>query len=80
MKPCDLDPGDVVQIDPVKVDDPAVRGCLMIVRKAEAWGVIGAIPVPTFEEGDEHVRLLIYRATWDQIEVVGRAAWGDVVD
>jgi len=81
MKPGDLAPGDVVQLSPTVVDDPAVRGCLMIVRDVKPWGVIGAIPVPAVHDSEigEHVALLLYRATWEQIEIVGRVAWGEAL-
>jgi hypothetical protein len=66
--------GDVVQIDPVTmVEGGFFAGCLMIVTEVKSWGVQGYIAVPAARgapPGEAY-----YRATWEQVVRIGRAAW-----
>lgn len=67
-----LQVGDVVQIDPA-LERCYFRGCFMVVTDPKSWGAQGAICIPTSDH--EPAGFAYYRATWDQMEMVGRAAW-----
>lgn len=76
MKKVNLIAGDVVQIDP---NFPGFfRSCFMVVTNPHEWGAQGYIAIPTDKE---HLPNRAYfRATWEQMEYIGRAMWVPVDD
>lgn len=68
----DLEIGDVVQIDP-ETKDCFFRGCFMVVTEPKEWGAQGAISMP--ESRKTLPAYAYYRATWEQMEYVGKATW-----
>jgi hypothetical protein len=67
-----LAPGDVVQIAPWLIDC-FFPGCFMLVTEVKAWGAQGFIWMPqrrTIPPGQAY-----FRATWDQMQRIGRATW-----
>lgn len=72
MNECNLQAGDVVQLNPENVR-PEFAGCLMIVTEPKSWGAQGyvqALGANGTPGGQAY-----FRAKWDQMEVVGRATW-----
>lgn len=65
MKPFDLNPGDIVQLDPSH--DDVFGGHLMIVTEPKSFGCQGY--VKTFE-GDAY-----YRCSFEHMELVGKVVW-----
>lgn len=65
MQPTELQKGDVVQLNPGT--DNAFVGCFMLVLEPKNFGAVGYVPTP---EGKA-----FYRASWDEMEYVGRAQW-----
>lgn len=72
MTPRDLEPGDVVQLSP-DVGNPMFACCMMTVTEPKAWGAQGYVQM-TGEYGQSGGQAY-YRATWDEMEYVGRAEW-----
>jgi hypothetical protein len=69
-----LEPGMLVQLNPATVRDIAYAGCVLVVTNTLAWGVIGYVQgigvvqhLPGYQS--------LYRANWEEIEVVGIANW-----
>lgn len=62
--------GDVVQISP---EDDVFGGCFMLVEDPRSWGALGFVAVPV--EGEQRPSRAYYRASWKQMELVGRATW-----
>jgi hypothetical protein len=66
--------GDIVQLDPVKTENRAFAGCLMIVTAVYPWGVQGYVQAlgdsPAKEGGQAY-----YRAEFETFERCGRAVW-----
>lgn len=56
----------VVQLSP-NVSDSVFAGLFMVVTEVKEFGAKGVICAP---ENDYH-----YRATWDEMEIVGRSPW-----
>jgi hypothetical protein len=72
MAPCDLVPGDVVQLSP-DVRNPMFAGCMMTVTEPKGWGAQGYVQM-TGENGQPGGQAY-YRANWDEMEFVGYAQW-----
>lgn len=72
MEKMDLQVGDVVQIDP-GLENCIFRACLMVVTEVKSFGALGAICIPTSRI--EPPGFAYYRATWEQMEYVGKATW-----
>lgn len=72
MNRIDLRFGDVVQLSP-ECRNPMFAGCFMLVTEPKTWGAQGFIQgVGTREQqGGRYY----YRAKWEEMEPVGRAAW-----
>jgi len=71
MKPeTSLKKGTVVQLSP-DCTNPVFGGCFMIVNKTGNWGAQGYIFAPTGMPPLQY----FYRATWEEMEVIGTAAW-----
>ena len=73
MEKRDLKPGDVVQFNPMTVGNRAFAGCFAIVTELREWGAL--VGAPGFGTRDEFGGTAYYRAKWDEIEFVGRAAF-----
>lgn len=71
MSPRDLEPGDVVQIDPES--GGFFSGCFMLVTEPKSWGAQGFISIP--RSRDELPGRAFFRARFDQMEYVGKAEW-----
>lgn len=65
----ELKVGDVVQLSP----ESRFPGCFMMVTEPKPWGAQGFIAMP--EQLDEPPKEAYYRANWEDMEYVGRAAW-----
>ena len=73
MLPGSLEVGHVVQLDPEKVGNKAFAGCLMVVTEPKEFGAQGYIQaLGTREESGGQA---YYRANWEEMELVGMAAW-----
>jgi hypothetical protein len=73
MEKRELEVGDVVQLGP-NVGNPAFAYSMMVVTEPKAWGAQGYVQaLGTREEG--HAGQAYYRAKWDEMEYVGKAAW-----
>lgn len=73
MQPRDLKVGDVVQLDPEKVQ-PAFAGCFMLVTEPKNWGAQGFVQgmgETQMKQGGAY----FFRAKWEQMEFVGRAVF-----
>ena len=74
MEPTELQPGDVVQLNPETVGNPAFAGCMLVVSEAKAFGCQGYV------QALGHTRecrggQAYYRAKWAEMEYVGHAVW-----
>jgi hypothetical protein len=67
-----LKEGDVVQLSP-DVGNPMFACCMMTVTEPKPWGAQGYVQM-TGENGQLGGQAY-YRATWDDMEYVGRAEW-----
>jgi len=68
----ELEVGDVVQIDPT-LKECFFRGCFMTVTELKPWGAQGYIQMISTREkmgGQAY-----FRATWEQMEFIGKTAW-----
>jgi hypothetical protein len=72
MSPRELERGDVVQLSP-EVANRMFAYCLLTVTEPKAWGAQGYVQM-TGENG-EPGGAAFYRATWDEMEYIGRAEW-----
>ena len=70
MEKMELEKGHVVQISPVEgvASNPQFGGCIAMVDEPKEWGAQVFIHVPG--QGQAY-----YRATWEEMELVGHAAW-----
>ena len=69
-----LNKGVVLQLNPETVKNKAFTACFLIVTECYDWGVQGYVQALGAER-DVAGGLAYYRATWDEIEVCGRAVW-----
>jgi hypothetical protein len=68
----DLARGDVVQLSP-DARNPMFAACMMTVTEPRSWGAQGY--VQALGENGKGGRQAYYRATWDEMELVGKAVW-----
>jgi hypothetical protein len=74
-KPVLVGVGDVVQLDPATTENPAFRGCLMVVTEIKPWGVQGYVQA-LGDTRDAPGGQAYYRAQWGTFEETGgRAVW-----
>lgn len=73
MTPRSLQEGDVVQLSPATVKNPMFAACTMVVTEPKPWGAQGY--VQSLGEGGAPGGEAYYRATWEEMEYVGRIAW-----
>jgi len=73
-RPFNLEPGDVVQLDPEKVRSKAFAGCFMVVTEPKAWGAQGYIQPIGERLGTPGVGQAYYRAQWDEMQPTGGTA------
>jgi hypothetical protein len=72
MEKATLKQHDVVQLSP-EAGNPMFAGCMMVVTEPKPWGAQGF--VQALGENGKPGGQAYYRATWDEMEPVGRAAW-----
>jgi len=65
--------GDVVQLSPEACKNPMFQGCMLTVTETKDWGVQGYVQDlgKDMEPGGQ----AYYRATWGEIEKVGKTVW-----
>lgn len=70
-----LNVGDVVQLSPdlAVTKTPMFANCLMTVTEPKSFGAVGY--VQSLGESSEVGGQVYYRAEWEEMEIVGRAAW-----
>lgn len=68
-----LEAGDVVQLNPETVGNQMLAACMMTVTEPKAFGAQGY--VQTTGVAGEMGGQAYYRARWDEMELVGRAAF-----
>ena len=61
----------VVQLDPEKCKNPMLAACMMTVSEPKSWGAQGYIQ--STGEGGKMGGQAYYRATWEEMELVGCA-------
>lgn len=65
----ELEPGDVVQIDPF--GGSKLGGCFLVITEKKSFGGVGYVPVPT----DNGVLRAFYRFKTEEVEYIGPGAW-----
>ena len=73
MQKTKLPPQTLVQLNPVTVGNKMFAGCIMVVTKPTEFGAQGyvqALGENGLPGGQAH-----YRATWEEMEMVGVAEW-----
>jgi hypothetical protein len=73
MKPIPLKPGSIVQLNPTTTKNPMFAGCFMCVSEPKPFGAQGYVQA-LGEDGKPGAQAY-YRASWDEMEVVGQAEW-----
>jgi hypothetical protein len=73
MEPQELSRGDVVQLNPETVKNPAFAATFMIVTECKSFGAQGYVQALGTREGAGG--LAFYRASWEEMEPIGVAAW-----
>ena len=73
MKATQLKEGQLVQLNPDTVKNRMFAACIMVVTDPKSWGAQGY--VQSLGEAGECGGRAYYRATWDEIELVGMAEW-----
>ena len=68
IKECQL-----VQLNPATVRNKAFSGCIMVVTEPKSFGAHGY--VQALGENGVHGGQAYYRATWEEMEIVGNAKW-----
>lgn len=68
----ELKPGYVVQLSP-EVGNPMFAGCFMIVSEPKKFGAQGY--VQSLGENGKPGGQAYYRAKWEEMELIGTAAW-----
>ena len=69
-----LEEGDVVQLNPETVRNKAFAGCMMVVSEPKEFGAQGYVQA-LGETREASGGQAYYRAQWDEMEYVGKAAW-----
>ncbi len=73
MNPCQLNIGQIVQLNPETVHNIMFTGCLMVVTEPREWGAQGY--VQALGENNQPGGQAYYRAKWEEMEMVGEAEW-----
>jgi hypothetical protein len=73
MQPQELEPGNVVQLNPETVGNPMFAGCFMVVTEPKTWGAQGY--VTALGEDGKPGGAAYYRAKWEEMELIGHAEW-----
>lgn len=68
-----LEPGDLVQLNPDTVGNKMFTGCIMVVTEPKAFGAQGYVQALGKDGGPGGQAY--YRPTWDEMELVGHAEW-----
>lgn len=68
-----LKAGDVVQLNPDTCKNPMLAACFMVVTEPKTFGAQGYVQA-TGENGEPGGQTY-YRATFDEMELCGRAEW-----
>ena len=71
IKKANIQPGVVVQLHPRLTQNKHFSGMLMTVEKVSKWGAQGRIDAIV----DGQYASAYYRAEWEEMDVVGEAAW-----
>lgn len=69
-----LSMGDLVQLNPETCRNKAFAACFMVITEPKAFGAQGYVQ----SLGESRQRpggQAYYRANWDEMELVGKAAW-----
>lgn len=69
----ELKEGEVVQLSPIACRNPMFGGCMMVVTEPKPWGAQGY--VQALGQGGKMGGQAYYRATWEEMEVVGITVW-----
>ncbi len=69
-----LEPGDIVQLNPETVRNKAFTGCMMVITEPKSFGAQGYVQ-SLGDNRDTPGGQAYYRATWKEMEKVGRAEW-----
>lgn len=73
MKQQILEAGQIVQLNPETVRNKMFTACLMVVTEPKSFGAQGYVQDLGMDEkpgGQAY-----YRATWEEMELVGKAEW-----
>jgi len=73
MRMTALRKGDIVQLDPNKVENLAFSGCFMVITDPKPWGAQGY--VQDIGTSSQPGGLAYYRAKWEEMELIGHAEW-----
>lgn len=74
MKPdTQLEPGDLVQLDPENTKNRMLAGMFMVVTERKDFGAMGYIAMPG--ENGQRGGVAYYRPGWTEMELVGHAEW-----
>ena len=73
MKQQNLVPGQLMQLNPETVKNKMFAACIMVVTEWKPFGAQGY--VQGLGENGEPGGQAYYRATWEEMEVVGSAEW-----
>ena len=73
MNKRELKAGDLVQLNPDTVTNKMFTGCIMVVTEPKPFGAQGY--VQALGEDGEAGGLAYYRATWEEMELVGQVEW-----
>lgn len=74
MNQRELKEGEVVQLSPEICRNPMFRGCMMVVTEPKSWGAQGY--VQALGSDGKIGGQAYYRATWEEMELVGMTVWG----
>ena len=74
MDKIELTIGQVVQLNPETVKNRMFAACMMVVTEPKSWGAQGY--VQAFGADGKPGGQAYYRATFEEMELVGFAEWG----
>lgn len=69
----DMPIGTIVQLNPETTKNVMFRGCLMVVTEPKSFGAQGY--VQSLGSDGQAGGQAYYRASWEEMEVVGKAEW-----
>lgn len=73
MDKSDLKKGDIVQLNPDTVKNKMFTACMMVITEPKSWGAQGY--VQGLGENGNPGGQAYYRATWEEMHLVGSAEW-----